>query len=349
VLSGRRESTPLRVDFDALEVDVRAGCRVEGLDAASRTVSAGGTDVPFDRLVIATGTEPIRLPGPGHQHVLRTDVDAVRLRDALVPGARIAVIGGSWIGAEVATAALARGCRVTCIEASVSPLGDVLGPEAAARLRPWWSDVDLRCGVPVGSVEDGAVAMADGEVVEADVVVTGVGVRPSTGWLAGSGLMLLPAVETDEALRTGIEGIVAVGDVAAWWSRRFSTRMDLGHWDDASAGASTAATSVLHGAESTAVHDPVPYFWSDQFDHKIEYVGHHGPADRFVARDGADDERGWTACWTAPDGLLTAAVAVDRSRDVLAARKLIRTGASPSDEQVRRTTLKELHELIGAR
>lgn len=342
VLRGRRESKPLKIDFAGLDVDVRLDTPADSLDVAGGRVGAGTCSVPFDRLVIATGSAPVRLPGPGEQHVLRTDRDALRLRERLVPGARVVVIGASWIGAEVVTAALANGCRVSCLEADPAPLARAIGVDLGRRTLPWWSEVDLRLECPVGSVEHGGVALADGSFLPADLVVTGVGVRPSTEWLAGCGLALGPSVPTDHALRTELPGVVAVGDVAAWWSRRFDTRMHLEHWDDASAGAAVAASSVIHGANARLVHDPVPYFWSDQFGHKVEYVGHHVAADRMLVREPTDDEPGWSACWTDAHDRLVAVLTADRSAEVAAGRKLIAGGRAGTVDELRGTPLRAI-------
>jgi hypothetical protein len=181
VLAGLRDDTALRFDSAALDVEVGLGAAVAGLDLDRRTVRAGHDDVPFDRLDIATGARPVRLPGDGPQLTLRTTDDALGLRRRLVAGARVVVIGASWIGAEVATAALTRGCSVTCLEAGPAPLAQALGPEVGANLLPWWQDVDLRLGTGVAAVEEGRVALADGSAIPADVVLTGVGLRPETG------------------------------------------------------------------------------------------------------------------------------------------------------------------------
>src|SRR5262249_5084007 len=141
-------------------------------------------ELPFDGLVIATGATPIRLPGEGPQRVIRTIDDARALRAGLRPGAHIAIVGAGWIGAEVATAAVKLGCRVTVGEAADGPLATALG-ELGKLTVPWYAElgIDLRCGVKVASVEEGGLALADGEFLAADEVVVGVGVRPEIGWL----------------------------------------------------------------------------------------------------------------------------------------------------------------------
>lgn len=335
VLVGKREDTTLPFDAAALEVDLRLGVRATGLDLAGRRVSTEVGELGYDALVIATGAWPVRLPGQGEQLTLRTVEDALVLRRRLEPGVRVVVIGASWIGAEVATAALARGCRVSCVEAGPAPVAQALGEEVGERLQAWWTGVDLRLRTAVQAVEPGAVALADGSQLPADVVVVGVGVRPETGWLAGSGLELERGVVVDEHLRASAPDVVAVGDVASRWSRRWATRLRVEHWDEAGAAPGVAARTLLHAdADSPPpVHDPVPYFWSDQFGHKAQYVGHHTPADRLVWRQPADG-RGFLAAWLRADGRLTAVLSVDRPRDNATARRAIAEGATPDPDRL---------------
>lgn len=347
VLRGGRDDTTLPVDFGGLGVHLACGTAATGLDLANRVVHTATAGAPgrigFDGLVIATGATPVTLPGPGPQFALRTLDDALRLRTRLTPGARVVIVGAGWIGAEVATSALARGCTVTCVEAGPAPLVRALGAEVGKRLAPWWAEADLRLDTAVDRVEDGAVVLADGTELLADVVVAGVGARPETRWLTASGLELDRGVVVDEWLRAAVPGVVAVGDAAAWWSRRYGTRMRVEHWDDAAAGPAVAARSLLAardtgsdggtGSGSGAVHDPVPYFWSDQFGHKVRYVGHHDPAGSPVWREPADG-RGWSAAWLDTQGRLTAVLTVDRPRELPAARRALAAGAAPDPSRL---------------
>jgi NADPH-dependent 2,4-dienoyl-CoA reductase/sulfur reductase-like enzyme len=323
--------------------------------------------VHFDQLVIATGADPIRLPGLGEQLTLRTAADADQLRERLVPGAHVVVVGASWIGAEVATAALSRGARVTCIEAGAAPYAQALGAEAGLALLHWWHEVELRLGVGVRGVEvrgvepalatagGGVLELTDGAELVADVVVSGVGVRPATSWLTGSGLTLDPAVVVDEHLRTSVAGIVALGDVASWWSARWQRHLRVMHWDDAQAAPAVAAASLLAdsaddiadggadvrpdaraggpAANSAEPYDPVPYFWSDQFGHKLQYVGHHEQTDQLIRRTAADGELEGIG-WLQPSGELTAYLAIDRPRHILHARRAIMRGAQPDPSRL---------------
>ncbi|WP_344072118.1 NAD(P)/FAD-dependent oxidoreductase, partial [Prauserella alba] len=324
VLRGDRDDAPLPFDVDALGVRFREGVTATGLDTAGHVVRTDAGDEPYDALLLATGAQPVRLPGDGEQLTVRTLHDALALRARLTAGARVVLIGASWIGAEVATAALAAGCRVTCLEAGPAPLSAALGAEVGALFTPWWSDVDLRLDTMVASVDPGGVRLADGSVVAADVVVTGVGVRPATGWLAGSGLEVGNGVHVDEYLRTSAPGVCAVGDLAARWSPRAGARLRVEHWDEAGAAASVAARVLVGWSAGSPdadlpVHDPVPYFWSDQFGRKVQYVGHHGPADRAEVVPSDDDKP--VVRWHTPDGTLTAWLGVDRMKELVPARK----------------------------
>ena len=325
---GEIDDTSLRADLTALGVDLRLGEAATGLrDDVLRTDQA---EYGFDALVVTTGATPVRLPGPGPQRVLRTFDDAAALRSALRPGLKLAVIGAGWIGAELATSAAKKGCEVTVLEAAPAPLAGALGVEAGSRTVPWYSaaGVDLRLGQPVGSVEHGGIALPGGGWLAADEVVTAVGVRPEVGWLAGSGVLLENGVAVDEGLRASVPGVFAAGDCAAFWSRRFGGRLRVEHWDSAIHAPEVVAANILGGGER---YDPVPYFWSEQFDRMVQYCGHHTGADRLVWR-GDTAGRDWTACWLAggdPGGTgerLTAVLAVARPRDLLQGRRLIASG-----------------------
>ncbi|NDU77388.1 FAD-dependent oxidoreductase [Actinomadura sp. DSM 109109] len=336
VLAGESDDTTVDADWDALRCELLLGERATGLalDAPGRggTVASTAGDLPFDGLVIATGAVPVTLPGDGRQHVLRTLEDARDLRARLVPGARIVIVGAGWIGAEVATTAARRGCAVTVVEAADTPLAGAIGPEAGALTAPWYAEagVGLRTGVKVAEVRDGGLALAGGGRVDADEVVVGVGVRPALAWLEGSGLLLERGVVTDGSFRAymGEESpgalrpdVVAVGDCAAWWSRRYGRRLLVEHWDTALNAPEVAAATLLG---QDAVYDAAPYFWSEQFGRMVQYAGDHSASERLVRRGGPEDRK-WAVAWLTGDRL-DAILTVDRPRDLVQARRVIAAG-----------------------
>ncbi|MFC1416810.1 NAD(P)/FAD-dependent oxidoreductase [Streptacidiphilus cavernicola] len=338
VLLGKAENSRFELDYGGLGVDLLLDRTATGLDPEARILRTGGGELEYDRLVLATGARAVALPGqPAAAHLLRTHDDAVALRTALRPGARLVVIGAGWIGAEAATAARKLGCEVTVVEAAPVPLAGALPAEVGELTRRWYAEagVDLRTSCAVGGIVDAeprleglggsAVLLTDGTELDADAVVVGIGARPDTGWLDGSGIALddRGAVAADAGLRTSAEGVFAVGDCASFPSARYRTRLTVQHWDNALHGAKVAAANALGGE---LVYDPVPYFWSEQFGRMVQYAGHHRPGDELLWRgDPARPEGGWGALWLR-DGVPVALLAVDRPRDLAQGRRLIERG-----------------------
>jgi 3-phenylpropionate/trans-cinnamate dioxygenase ferredoxin reductase component len=308
-------------------VDLRTGVTVTAVRPGTLATTAG--DEPWDALVLAVGAVPRRLAGSdGGAHVLRTVADAHRLRSSLVPGAHVVVVGAGWIGAEVATAAAHRGCRVTVLEAGVAPLVTALGRVAGGRTAAWYAeaDVTLRTGAAVSTVDSRGVGLAGEGRVEADVVVEAVGVRPRLDWLAGSGIEVDAAsggIVVDEAARTTLDRVVAVGDCAARWSPRTERRVRTEHWDDALRAPAVAAATLLG---TPAVYDPVPYVWSEQFGRYLQWVGWRSGDGPVRWRGDPDARTGWAAAWLDGDGRLTGMLTVDRQKDAMQARRLIDAG-----------------------
>ena len=338
LMLGEVDSTSMAEDAAALDLELRLGETAVGLDdGLLRTDRA---ELRFDRLVLATGAGPIRLPGPGPQHVLRTIDDALAIRAALRPGTRLAIVGAGWIGAELATVAAARGCAVTVLEAAAAPAAAALGDAVGGLLVPWYAaaGVDLRLGQPVESVQAGGLALPGGGWLDADLVVTAVGVRPCTGWLAGSGVQLAAgfrdAVLVDAQLRTPVPGVYAAGDCAAFWSGRYGRRLRVEHWDTALHAPRVAAANLLGAADE---YNPVPYFWSEQFGRMVQFAGHRDPADHVIQRGDPGGQR-WALCWVKGEpavaagadgikvGQLTAVLTVSQPRDLLQGRRVIEAG-----------------------
>ncbi len=318
VLTERDLDPSLRADFTALDVEFRPDEAATGLDDDALVTTRGKH--PYDHLVLATGALPVTLPGEGRQRFLRTYDDALALRELLRPGLRLAIVGAGWIGAELATAAVAHGSHVTVVEAGPTPVAAAIGAPVGAQTARWYAaaGVDLRVAAAVEAVQPDGLALAGGEWIAADEIVTAVGVRPAVGWLEGSGLRLENGVAVDAGLRTSRPGVYAVGDCAAFESRRFGRRLRFEHWDVALHAPAVVAANVLGGDEA---YDPVPYFWSEQFGRMMQYVGYHGDAESLVWR-GDPAEPTWAACWLAA-GRLVAILTVDRPRDMLQARRLI--------------------------
>ena len=323
LMTGELDDTSLRADLDSLGARVLLGHTATQLRPGVLTTDAGEHD--FDALVLATGATPVRLPGPGPQHVLRTMDEALALRALLRPGTTLCVVGAGWIGAELATAAMKRGSRVTVLEAAETPLAAAVGPEVGAITAGWYAEagVDLRLGQKVGSIEARGVALAGGEWLAADVVVTAIGVRPEVGWLADSGIELENGIAVDARLRTSMPGVYAAGDCASFWSERYRRRLRFEHWDVALHAPEIVAAGIL--GDSSA-YDPVPYFWSEQFGRMVQYVGWHGGADQMIWRGEPAAERKWGVGWLS-GGRLAAMLTVSSPRDLLQARRLIEAGA----------------------
>ncbi|GGY47706.1 NAD(P)/FAD-dependent oxidoreductase [Streptomyces djakartensis] len=335
VLLGKSEHSAFDVDFEALGIELRLGCEVTGLRPGEKELDTADGPVPYDVLVVATGAEPIRLPGsegmPG-VHLLRTLDDAERLRPVLARQHDVVVVGAGWIGAEFATAAREAGCAVTVVEAAERPLAGALPAEVAAPMAGWYADAGavLRTRTRVERVEPGAVLLDDGTRLPAGAVVVGIGARPATDWLSGSGIELGAHGEivADEHLRASVPDVYAVGDCSSFPSGRYGERLLVHHWDNALQGPRTVAVNIVGRAsgEPPAVYDPVPYFWSEQFGRFVQYAGHHAAADTTLWR-GDPAGPAWTVCWLRGERLV-ALLAVGRPRDLAQGRRLIEAGAA---------------------
>lgn len=332
VLLGKAEGSAFEVDFASLGIDLELGREATGLRADEHVLETARGPVPYDVLVVATGAEPITLPGsegvPG-VHVLRTLDDVEGLRPVLAGQRDVVAVGAGWIGAEFATAALEAGCRVTVVEAADRPLADAMPSEVATHMAEWYahSGARLVTGARVAAVEEGAVVLDDGTRLPAGAVVVGIGARPATAWLAGSGIELAEdrSIAADDRLHTSLPDVYAVGDCASFPSARYGERLLVHHWDNALQGPRTVAGNIVHGPAEGPVYDPVPYFWSEQFGRFVQYAGHHARADELVRR-GDPAGAAWTVCWLRA-GVLVALLAVGRPRDLAQGRKLIEQGA----------------------
>jgi NADPH-dependent 2,4-dienoyl-CoA reductase/sulfur reductase-like enzyme len=334
VLSGKWDADKIAIgpvgrSIDDLEADWRLGARATGLDLAGRSVAiADGSTVGFDGLVIATGARVRTLPGQPELrglHVLRTIDDGLALRADLERSPqRVVVVGGGFIGAEVAATARMRGLDVTILEALPVPLQRVFGDEIGGLCRDIHEDhgVEVRVSTAVDEfLSDGGgnvtgVALGDGTTVVADVVVVGVGVIPNTDWLAGSGLTIDNGVVCD-ATCLAAPGVVAAGDVARWPNHQFGGElMRVEHWENAQEQGSHAARRLLAGATGVEPYAPVPWFWSDQYDRKLQLAGHCRPDDDMRVVEGSFDERRFVALFGRA-GRLVAVLGMNRPRHVM--------------------------------
>ena len=282
-------------DIDALGVDLRLGVTATGVDLQNRIVAlAGGARVGYDSLVVATGVRPRRLPGTEGVrgvHVLRTLEDALTLKERLRPGRSLVVVGAGFIGAEAAAAARGLGLEVTLLEPAPVPLAHAVGEEVGRALTRAHRDhdVDLRTGVAVENVlsHDGEVTgvrLTDGSEVAAQDVVVGIGSHPNTEWLSDSGLLLDDGVVCDE-FSMAAPGVYGVGDVARWHNPLFGAAMRIEHRTNAAEQGLAVARNLLEpGARRPFA--PVPYFWSDQYDMKIQAYGYLHGHDEVAVVDG---------------------------------------------------------------
>jgi NADPH-dependent 2,4-dienoyl-CoA reductase/sulfur reductase-like enzyme len=326
-VDGPGEVTPFHSEAvlrDELGVELKLGAAAESLDTAAREVSAGGTTIRYDALVIATGATARRLPGA---RALRTAEDAVAVRAALDRGARTVVIGAGFIGSEVASAARKRGLPVTIVEAEAVPLVRAVGALAGAALAGLHhaAGTGLRLATEVTGVADDGVVLATGEVLPADLVVAGIGAVPATGWLEGSGLTLHErdrGVVCDATLAAGPPGVYAAGDVAHVANPLFDGEpMRLEHWTNAAEQGAAAARHALDPPSARAL-DAVPYFWSDWYGHRIQFVG--TPRADEVAVQGA------VTLYRRGDRVV-GALTVDRPREIMKYRRRIAARAPWSE------------------
>ena len=318
-----------------LDLELVLGERARAVDPSARTVVLeSGRQLAFDGLVVATGAVPRTLGGghaPAGVVTLRRLEDAERLRALLGPGVRLVVVGGGFLGMEVAATARGLGAEVTVVEPQAAPLLRVLGPLIGGVIGEVHADhgVDVRTGVGVADLVGGdhveAVRLDDGSLVGADVVLVAVGVVPETAWLAGSGLELADGVVCAPTLLAA-PGVAAAGDIARWPPAPGEGTVRLEHRTNAAEQGVHAAASLLAGAGATAFV-PVPYFWSDQFDAKIQSIGIPEGTDDVVVVAGSPAARRFVACFGRA-GLLSAVVGLNSPRQLMGFRALLERRAT---------------------
>lgn len=328
-------------------VTVLLGTHATRLDLTAREIHTdSGAPIPYESLVIATGSHARTLDGTNLEgiHVLRTVDDAITIRTALDAGHHVVVVGGGFIGSEIASEAQRRGNMVTIVEAEPQPLVRAVGPQMAPALVQVHArnGVDVLTGVAVtdfgGDEHVEQVCLSDGTTLEADVVIVGIGADPAVDWLEGSGLRLDNGIVCDETLRAA-DHVYAAGDVARWTNPLFEESMRLQHWTSAAEQGAAAARNALDPASATA-YSTVPYFWSDWYDDKIQMVGVADADEVLVVGD--TDDTTWLALYRSGDRL-TGALTLNQPGKIMKYRRLIANsaiwqdaldlaGASPGDD-----------------
>ena len=329
--------------FAELDLDLRLSTRATGFDLASRVLTttgpAGEHRETVDGLLIATGARCRTLPGTEGMagvHVLRGLDDALALRADFERGPkRVVVVGAGFIGAEVAATARGREIPVTMIEALPTPLGRILGEQMGSVIADVHREhgVDLRTGVGVDSINGGdaveSVTLSDGTIIDADVVVIGIGVIPNSDWLEGSGLQIDNGVVCD-ATMLAAPGVTAAGDVARWPNYCFDEVMRVEHWDNAIEQGIHAAKRLLVEDAAAEPFTPVPWFWSDQYDRKIQLAGRVRAGDDIEIATGSLEERRFAALYGRA-GKLVGVLGFNRPRHVMHYKTMIQDGVSFAD------------------
>lgn len=328
-----------------LDVQWKTGTKAIQLNADSRMISLeNGDDVSYDGLIIATGGTVRRLPNQPNisgVHVLRTLDQATALRDDLREGSHLVVIGAGFIGLEAAATAAQRGVNVTVLEGLDAPLVRALGPDMGSAVAAVHgrNGVVIRCSVKVarivGEEKVTGVELSDGEVVPADAVLVGIGVSPSTGWLDGSGLTLSDGVVCDESLCAGPSNVFAAGDVVRWPNTLFTdieSLMRVEHWTNAAEQGAMAARNLLavSKGEPATPYAAVPFFWSDQFDARIQFLG-RTTADSRAEVVAGDVATGKFCAMYVTNNRLTGVLGVSMPKLVMPSRALLSVHTSRAD------------------
>lgn len=312
--------------YEEKGVELLLGQQARDLNVANKYIVIGeGTNIGYDGLVIATGSQPRRLATSGAIpiQVLRTVDDCAQLSRRMAEVRSVVVIGGGFIGLEVAATAKEMGCEVSVVELAPVPLSRVLGDEVGEWFKNYHAihGVGLHCSCSLASVKRRAggaeVRLSNGELLTADLVVAGVGASPATGWLEASGLALSNGIICDKALRTSVPDVVAAGDVARWYNPLFDEEMRIEQWTNAVEQGRHAAMTLLGGTDAYAA---VPYFWSDQFESKMRFVGRSNAADQVEIVERSDDS---LVVVFGRGGVEVGALCVNATRQLIAHRKAI--------------------------
>ncbi|MEC7909809.1 MAG: FAD/NAD(P)-binding oxidoreductase [Actinomycetota bacterium] len=325
--------------INELGLEVRTDSKASNLDIGLQTLEVNGEVEKYDALVIATGARARELPNTekiNGVHTLRNLDDSIKIRDSFKSGnPKVVVVGGGFIGCEVASTASTLGLEVTIVESQEVPLSHVLGEEAGRIISELHTNngVQLKCGVEVqeirGDSQVEGVLLEDGTLLEADLVIVGIGAVPNTEWLESSGLIIDDGVCCDEQCRVkpGPANIVAAGDVARWDHRGYGKSIRLEHWDNAAEQGKHAALSLIRHHSAVRPYAPIPWFWSDQFDRKIQLAGISSPEDDFEVVVDSPSEGRFTGIYGS-EGKLRAVLGINRPRHVMQFKSLMEEEAS---------------------
>lgn len=315
------EWLPLRPEefYAQSGIDLRLGTEVKRIDAAGRRVMlANGEAVSFTKMLLATGAEPIRLRCPGgdlpHVLTLRSLTDCRSIRDRAEPGTRAVIVGASFIGLEAAAALRHRHVEIHVVAPEPRPMERILGPAMSNFIRALHEShgVAFHLGRTVGAIDERAVQLDDGTRLEADLVVVGIGVRPRLALAEGAGLATEGGVLVNEYLETSAPGIYAAGDIARWPDPHSGARLRIEHWVVAERQGQTAARNMLGHRQRFAT---VPFFWTQQYDVSIDYVGHAASWDD-IEQQGDPDARDVALCFR-ESGRTLALATIFRGRESL--------------------------------
>lgn len=316
-----------------LDIDLRLGRSAEELDVAGRRVRVGGEWLSYSSIILAVGHRSRSFRTERQEqslYPLRTMADALRLRERLDAGAgRLAILGAGFIGSELASSARSRGVDVTLLSATPRPLEGALGTQAADALVRMHRahGVDVRLGCTITEVGASSIVLSDGSEVAADIVAYGIGGEPATEWLAGSGVELDPGgIVCDEFLRAAPH-VYAAGDIVSWPSELFGRRLQSPHWTPAAEQGACAGRNAV--TDTQEPFDTVPYYWSDVYGKRLQFVGVASGEEMVVVHDDLPDG-GFLALARSGDRI-SAACGIAMRRAIVAARRHIRQGTSWSD------------------
>jgi 3-phenylpropionate/trans-cinnamate dioxygenase ferredoxin reductase subunit len=339
--------------YTSNDIETHFGVRATRVDATEKTVElSGGDRIAYDKVLITTGSRNRRFPIPGLDlegiYDLRTIEDCDRIKKEIVPGRRAAVVGMGFIGSEIASSLRQMGVGVVAVEGGKFPLAKVLGEDIGRIMEHIHRDhgVEMIFEDRVSGFEGTGrverIVTHGGRRIDCDFAVVGVGVEPVTDVVSGSGINVDNGIVVDEYCRTNVPGVFAAGDVTNHYHPVFRQRMRVEHWHNAMNQGAAAARNMMG---RTSVYDEIHWFWSDQYDYNLQYTGFHREWDELTVR-GSLKDRDFIAFYV-KDGIMVAAVGMNRGRDIRRAMPLIRQRAAADASDLADDDL-DLRSLVGA-